>query len=129
MQPGTSALSSAKPCSTLPGVGADAYCSTLDVRGCGCAGNDLFGIWYIESGQEEEKDLDVKSSQRTLGHLFKHAGYLTAFVGKSHLGGGLCATRPHPPPPPGVPSLLAPTMAASISFTTASHRPLGTDSP
>ena len=34
-------------------------------------------------------DLSVQPGQLTTGHLFAHAGYATALVGKTHLGGGL----------------------------------------
>ena len=41
------------------------------------------GEWMLFKGQQ------VKSGQRTLGHLFSDAGFATALIGKMHLGGGL----------------------------------------
>jgi len=46
-------------------------------------GLKAWGQWDYRGGSQ------IKPGQRTLGDLFKRAGYATAFIGKYHLGGDL----------------------------------------
>ena len=46
-------------------------------------GRAFFGTWSVGLGTQ------VEPSQLTTGHLFRRAGFATAFVGKVHLGAGL----------------------------------------